>query len=465
MNTLKSRGSLPTYLLKSPLGRLVARPWFDLLVLYFLKNWFFPLSRLWAAARAAEGDVDRFIEYVPLDAPSRRQRKQIAKALNAFDRARLKAFSTEKLWFDYFFEEEDVAEERLPIVEEMRLDNRTAYNTTRKLFIPLKSLVKTSVLVCPPTPEQVAERYGVNGERFDAKFKLPNTLPEVEASRTIATANGRDYWIRFKSPSTEMKDTVYARVFEPTSFSDSENNIPTLIFGHGICVESDQYHQILDEISELTKMGIRVIRPEAPWHGRRVLPGHFGGEQLLSAIPCSMIDFMAAQHQEWATIINWCRTISSGSIAVGGSSLGAQTAKSIAVKATDWPEKLKPDALFIAAHCAHIAETAFEGSLSGIWNLGEMMKAKGWSRDLEQTWLARLDPKTKPCILGKNIVSVTGSSDTVTPEKSALKQMDDWQVPKENQFSYHRGHFTIPLGIINNSEPLVKLAAVLHNKT
>jgi len=464
MNTLKSKISLPMYFLKSPLGRLVARPWFDLIVLHLLKNWFFPLSRLWAAARAAEGDVDRFIEHVPLVSPSRRQRKQIAKALYAFDRARLKAFSTEKLWVDYFFEEKDVAEERLPIVEEMRLDNRTAYNTTRKLFLPLKRLVKTSVLVSPPTPEQVAERYGVDGERFDAKFELPKILPEVEVSRSIATANGRDYWIRFKSPSSEMNDTVYARVFEPDGLSDNDNNAPTLIFGHGICVESDQYHQILDEVSELTKMGIRVIKPEAPWHGRRVLPGHFGGEQLLSAIPCSMIEFMAAQHQEWATIINWCRNNSSGSIAIGGSSLGAQTAKSIAVRAAGWPENLKPDALFIAAHCAHIAETALEGSLSDIWNLGETMKAKGWSRDLELIWLERLDPKATPCISGKNIISVTGSSDTVTPEASALRQMDDWQVPAENRFSYHRGHFTIPLGLINNSEPLVKLAAVLHDR-
>lgn len=454
------RPSFATRLLKSPLGGLIARPWFDNCVLYFLKNWFFPLSRLWAAARAAEGSVDKFIEQVPLAPPSDKQRRQIAKALYYFDRARLKAFSTEQLWHDYFFGKDPVAAERLPIVEEMRLDNRTAYNITRKHFLPLKKLVKTSVRVSPPTPDEVAARYGSKGEKLDDLFSLPETFPEIDVSRSIPTAQGHDYWLRFRSPSVEMNDFVYARVYEPKGIK----NPPTLIFGHGICVESDHYHQLLDEVSSLIRMGIRVIKPEAPWHGRRVLPGHFGGEQLLSAIPISMIEFMAAQLKEWATIINWSRSTSSGPIAIGGSSLGAQTAKLIAVRACHWPDHLKPQALFIAAHCAHISETALDGALSDIWNIGETMKVKGWHRDLEQAWLEKLDPKGMPCMAGKNIVSVMGLRDTVTPTPSAIKQMNCWQVPPENQFIYHRGHFTVPLGIINNDAPIEKLGQILQNE-
>ncbi|PCI46126.1 MAG: hypothetical protein COB49_09055 [Alphaproteobacteria bacterium] len=460
MKIIKDSISFPNRMLKSPVGRLIARPWFDSCVLYFLKNWFFPLSRLWAAARAAEGSVDKFIEQVPLAPPSKKQRRQIAKALHYFDRARLKAFSTEQLWRDYFFGDNEVAGERLPIVEEMRLDNRTAYNMTRKLFMPLKRLVKTSVRVSPPTPDEVAARYGSAGEKLNALFALPEKLPEVEVSRPLPTAQGCNYWIRFPSPSTEMNDLVYARVYEPKG----SKNPPTLIFGHGICVESDHYHQLLDEVSALTRMGVRVIKPEAPWHGRRVLPGHFGGEQLLSAVPVSMIEFMAAQLKEWATIINWSRGTSRGPVAVGGSSLGAQTAKFIAVRAQSWPQHLKPQGLFIAAHCAHISETALEGSLSDIWNIGDTMKARGWHRDLEQVWLDRLDPWGKPCIAGRNIVSVTGMRDSVTPAASAHRQMDFWDVPAENRFIYNRGHFTIPLGIINNAAPLEKLAAILQNE-
>jgi hypothetical protein len=105
-----------TSLIASPAGRIIARPWLDTCTLYLLKNWYFPLSRLWAAARAAEGDVDRFIEHVPLEQPSRSQRRTIAGALQQFERARLKAFSIEQLWHSYFFGEEPVAEERLTIV-------------------------------------------------------------------------------------------------------------------------------------------------------------------------------------------------------------------------------------------------------------------------------------------------------------------------------------------------------------
>ena len=320
-------------LLASPAGRIIARPWLDTCALYLLKYWYFPLSRLWAAARAAEGDVEKFIQHVPLEEPNKSQRKAIASSLHQFERARLKAFSIDQLWHYYFFDGESVAEERLPIIEEMRLDFRTDYNLTRKKFASLRRLVKTSVAMNPPTPEDVTRRFGEHGEKLPGLFELPGQFPKVEISRTIPTRFGKDYWLCFSSPSRQMNDLVYARVHEPGGV----DNPPSLIFGHGICVEFDHYRQILDEVAQLTQLGIRVILPEAPWHGRRVLPGHYGGEQFLSKIPTSMFDFLAAQHQEWATIINWCRDHGSGAVAIGGSSLGAQTAKAIAMSATNWP--------------------------------------------------------------------------------------------------------------------------------
>ena len=38
---------------RSPLGALAEQPWLDPVGLYVLRNWFFPLSRLWAAPRRA----------------------------------------------------------------------------------------------------------------------------------------------------------------------------------------------------------------------------------------------------------------------------------------------------------------------------------------------------------------------------------------------------------------------------
>ncbi len=444
-------------LLRSRLGGMVARPWLDRVIAYLLQDWFFPLSRLWAAARAADGDVDAFIRHVPLNPPNRYQRRRIARALEQFERCRLKAFSTEQLWHEYFFGDEEVEKSRLPIVEEMRLDFRSAYNLTRRAFRPLRRLVITSVMMNPPTPAKVAERFGEKGEKLEALFSLPDTLPEVELSRALPTKAGSDRWLRFPSPSSAMNDQVYARVHEPTGV----DNPPTLIFGHGICVEFDHYHQLLDEVTELTRSGIRVIRPEAPWHGRRVLPGHYGGEQLLSTTPNSMFDFLAAQHAEWATIIGWARATSAGPVAIGGSSLGAQTAKAIAVRANDWPERLRPDALLAVTHSQHTYEAALDGSLSDIWNLGGAMRERGWHRDTEQEWLEKLDPLAAPCMAGDRIVSVIGERDTVTPDRLVDSQLDLWNVPDRNRFRYDRGHFTVPLGLIHDNTALLAFADIL----
>lgn len=440
--------------IRSPLGSLIARPWLDWLVLHSLKYWIFPVSRLWAAARAADGDVDRFIAEVPLKKVSRVQRKTIRRALCEFEQARLRAFSTEALWNTYFFGDADVASNRLPIVEEMRLDFRTRYNLTRKYFRPLRKQVMSSVRMNPPTPSDVSERFGSKGENL---FKAPTVIPEIQVSRSITTDYGCDYWIRFDSPCKEVGDQVYARVYEP----EGVENPPTLIFGHGICVEFDHYHQLLDEITQITRHGIRVIRPEAPWHGRRVLPGHYGGEQFLSEIPLSMFDFINAQHQEWACIINWCRKQFNTPVAIGGSSLGAQTAKAITMSAVDWPASMQPDALFIVTHSRHIAEAALDGVLSDIWDLGESLKAVGWTQELEKYWLTKIDPARPPCMAGENIVTVCGDKDSVTPIASALEQMQEWGVPPENQFRYQRGHFSIPLGLIFDDSPIKRMATIL----
>ena len=450
--------NLSIRVLRSGAGGLIARPWLDRTISHLLEHWFFPLSRLWGAARAAAGDVDEFIRHVPLSEPSVSQRKKIEAALDQFERCRLKAFSTEHLWHDYYFGDEPVEEIRLPIVEEMRLDFRTAYNLTRRAFRPLRKLVLTSVYMDPPTPDDVAARFGENGEHFEALFSLPDALPAVEVSRALPTSTGADRWIRFQSPSESLADVAYARVHEP----EGVENPPTLIFGHGICVEFDHYHQILDEVSELTRFGVRVIRPEAPWHGRRVLPGHYGGEQLLSALPTSMIEFVAAQHQEWATIINWARATSDGPVAIGGSSLGAQSAKAIAVRSCNWPRHLQPDALLAITHSQHMYEAAFHGSLSDIWNLGAAMRAKGWHRDTELHWLEMLDPLGKPSMPGERIVSVIGDRDTVTPTTLVDGQLDFWGVPAKNRFHFDRGHFTVPLGLIHDSTPLKAFVDILR---
>lgn len=443
---------------QSPVAPLLARPWLDKLALHILRHYFFPSSRLWAMAREAEGDLDQFLLGLDAASLSSRQLGKLRNTLEQFEHKRLRAFMVEPLWHDYLFGDAGASLERLLIAEEMRLDARTAYNMTRRAFLPFRSGLHASVKMTPPSPQELTTRFGEHGERVDALFEIPSQFPEVEVSRSLPVPGGRDYWLRFPSPSPAMNDMVYARVHEP----EGVENPPTLIFGHGICVEFDHYHNLIDEIAGLTALGIRVVRPEAPWHGRRVLPGHFGGEQLLSTAPTGMYDFLGAQHQEWAVLMDWCRSAGSGPVAVGGSSLGAQTAKSVAMRASNWPKRLQPDALLAIIHTSHIGQTSTNSALSDIWNLSGALRDAGWSKELSEQWLRRLDPLELPCMAPENIVSVTGSADTVTFESEANKQMDHWQVPAENRFSYVRGHFTIPLGMLRDSEPLHRFREVLR---
>jgi hypothetical protein len=444
-------------MLRSPLSVPLARPWLDRLALAAARRYFFPVSRLWAMAREAEGELDHLLAGLPVERFGPRQIEQVKEALDVFEHARLKAFMTEQLWQDYLFGNAEAHPTRVKLAEEMRIDTRSAYNLTRTRFSPLRRFLNTSVKMNPTTPEQVLEKFGEDGRDIDSHFELPATMPRVELSRRLPVPGGTDYWIRFPSPSSAMNDTVYARVREPSGVK----NPATLIFGHGMCVEFDHYHNLVDEVAGLTQLGIRVVRPEAPWHGRRVLPGNFGGEQLLSTAPIGMFDFVAAQHQEWAVLIDWCRHSSGGPVAVGGSSLGAQTAKSIAMRASGWPQHLQPDAMLALIHCSHIAEAVLEGALSDIWQLSGSLREAGWDRELASQWLRRIDPMQQPCMPAENIISVTGSHDTVTRPEWADRQLDYWQVPATNRFRYRRGHFTVPLGMIRENQPLLSFKRVL----
>lgn len=183
---------------------------------------------------------------------------------------------------------------------------------------------------------------------------VPEPMPEVTALHRVPGPVGTEYWIRFKSPSARMNDEVVARVYEPDGVVDP----PTLIFGHGVCVEFDHWHGLVDEVFAFYRMGIRVIRPEAPWHGRRVPPGRYGGEAFIACAPRGALDIFAAQLPEWAVLIDWARRTSAGPVAVRGSSLGALNAQLLAAQARDWPARLHPDALFLVTHCGRHEDAA-----------------------------------------------------------------------------------------------------------
>lgn len=287
-------------------------------------------------------------------------------------------------------------------------------------------------------------------------FAPPSHMPKVESSRRVPTASGQDYWIRFASPAAHMGDDVYARVHEPVGIE----NPPTLIFGHGICVEFDHWRNLVDPIATLPQWGIRVIRPEGPWHGRRVPEGYFGGEMFLSRAPKGEFDYFTAQHREWAVLMDWARKTSTGPTAFGGSSLGAQAAQMAAIRARNWPERLQPDALFLMTHCERVGDVATDSDLSDIWGLHEPLAALGWRKEMQKTSLAKLDPVGLPVMAPDRIVSILGRHDRVTHFASGQRLHEKWGLPEENRFVWPSGHFTVPLRLGRDTRPLDRLRAI-----
>lgn len=445
-------------ILRSPLGAVVARPWFDAVTMQLLSRWFFPLSRLWAAARTAEGSIEKFYQSVPMD-PVPGKNARLREALDRFEGVREAVNAMESRWQEVFFGPEDISVHQRVAVEAARRDRRHAYNMTRRHFRFLTRggmvpLIKWDT----PAPDDVAADYADALRHPEAAYRPPDRFPEVEQSRRVPGPVGDEFWIRFPSPSPRMDDTVYARVYEPTGAVDP----PTIVFGHGVCVEFDHWHGLVDEVFELCKMGIRVIRPEAPWHGRRVPDGRYGGEAFVAMAPRGALDIFSAELPEWSVMIDWARRTGKGPVAVGGSSLGALASQLLATRCQDWPARLQPDAMLLITHCGSHEDAAVNGALARTWRIGEAIRAAGWTPEMTHEYLSLLDPLHKPVMAPENIVSVLGSKDRVTPFTSGEPLIGKWGLPPKNAFVWRNGHFTVPLALTRNPAPLIRFREIMQ---
>lgn len=437
-------------------GRLLARPWFDDAALFALKRYFFPVSRLWAAAELAGGDPERFWAGVPM--PARLDRRdRVRRVLARFEERRAAALAIEAEWSRVFF---GVGSEPIPYrgaVEAARARLRHDYSSMRSHLRFLSGAHVPRVRMAVAMPDEAEAIYGVADRDLGPFVALPEAMPEVEVSRPYRTALGADYWLRFRSPSKRLGDVVHARVHEPACVIDA----PTVIFGHGICVEAENWQGLIDECQSLVRLGYRVIRPEAPWHGRRAPRGRFGGEAIIAAFPIGALDAITGAVQEWAVLAAWARARSQGPLIFAGSSLGAMTSQLAADRARDWPQAIRPDAMLLLTHTGDLAEAVIHGALSRIWASPEEVKAKGWTEATARPYFAALNPKRPPVMPPERIVSVLGARDVVLPFESGKALVARWGLPPENVFVWDRGHFSVPMTLIGNDAPLQRLAAIV----
>ncbi|MEX2299015.1 MAG: hypothetical protein WD715_16485 [Dongiaceae bacterium] len=439
--------------LGGPLGRIVARPWFDPVMLWTLRRQAFPGSRLWAAALAAEGDSDRFLAEIgraPARMPSQSALQRAVQPIAAANSAFLAA---DRAWLEGFFGA-DTAQGRLIELERAWRHASHSRFASRRHVVPLVRSIR------PPSVRFAIPGIGDVAARFDpAKpqhISPPAATMQPETSRRIATNFGTEYWLR--APSPLSGDTLWAHVYEP----DNVENPPTAILCHGLGVETEMMNGVVDSTLCLLRRGIRVVHPSAPGHNRRCGPGWYGGEQMLATQPIGAIETLQATAVELGMLVRWARAASKGApVALGGTSLGALTAQFMVDRSRDWPAECRPDFLLLATSSALTGMLSYDSSLAAAVGLPAALTAQGWTRDTLSRLASFTDPTGPAPLPPERIFMLLGSRDTVTPYDGGMALARLWDLPPANVFLADRGHFSAAIGLLFDAGPYDALADAL----
>ncbi|MGF1625914.1 MAG: alpha/beta hydrolase family protein [Alphaproteobacteria bacterium] len=448
-----------------PIGALVMRPWYDRLLARLVPGWYFPLSRAWAMALESGGDAARFANALGLEGlPGGLCGWRLARGLaDTSLRAKVHA-GAEAHWHDLFFAAQAPAPAALVAAETARRRAADRLMSARLHFTCLRGKIPALDWQLP-RPQEMPPPEALRGGGGTC-IRLPEAgegLPPVEQSHWVPGPNGRQCWLRFASPGLPG-DTAWAQVIEPEGVSDP----PTLISLHGICVESEHWGPAMDAIDvapALARKGLRIIRPEGPWHGRRRLPGTFGGEPAMAQGPLGFLKLFAAWGAEVAVLIDWARRRNgeggSGQVALGGVSLGALTSQLVATAARDWPQHLRPDALILIACSENLKDVAFQGCLAAAIGLPARLAAQGWREADIERYLPLMEPRGEPAMAPEKIVMALGEADDLTPFAGGLALARRWQVPPANLFLRHQGHFSVAFDLARRPQPLDRLVEIL----
>ena len=440
-------------LLQSVLGDLVLRPWLDWVALNSVARGYFPLSRAWAAALASGRALARFRAELAMDDLPR----AIAQpALMLVQNRRAAYEEAAAAWERAFFGPADRGADPGPVAlvdaESARHEAAHQLMLTRFAFLPLRRRLP-AVRWEVASPAEVEAVHGPRLAGPETAFPAA-AAPKVEVSRPVLSAYGREYWLRYPAPTAG--DTAWARVVEPEYIRDP----PTVIFLHGIAMENEMWRGSADLVSALALEGIRVVKPEGPWHGRRRLEGWYGGEPAIGLGPKGFLDLFEGWIAEVSALVGWAKGRGDSPVALGGVSLGALTAQRAAVAANLWPERCRPDALLLVATSGAMMDVAHSGSLASAVDLAPQIEAVGWTADELARWLPLLEPQQAPAMDPSKVIMVLGHADDVTPSAGGKALARRWQVPAANIFARDQGHFSVSLGIQRDRAPLERLKEI-----
>lgn len=442
------RGLAPDDFLKNRFGDWVARPWLDRAAFGSL-GWYFPLSRMWAAANVADGDPGRFAAEVPFPAEMAPDGWLLEQALSGVRRAKRRYRRIQDEWERIFFGGSARAPGRLV---EAELERRTAgriWMASRSLLMPL--LTNDDIPAVhwdTPGPDRFLSDMAAEIANPGGFYAPLDPLPVVEVSHTVWGPDGKEFWLRFASKGG---DTAWAKVYEP---GNPPARLPTAILCHGLCVEPEMWGTTAGIPHALIRQGLRVITPEAPWHGRRMRPDRYGGEPLIATAPRGGPDLFRAALSEIATLIGWARGQGSHSVAIGGTSLGALTTQLAATQAKNWPEPLRPDFLLLVTTSGSLRQVAVDSELGETFGLDRALAKAGWTDEALETLSPLTDPDDGPVMPPERIVMVLGREDSVTAFDEGRALAERWRIPAENLYIRNQGHFSAAVGIVHDDAPV-----------
>ncbi len=440
-------------LLSGALGALLLRPWYDRLSVSLLGSWYFPVSRVWAAALEACGSAERFAQAAPtIDGSTYLARR----AVGEIDRLRRRHERAQARWEDALFGAPAREQRFLARAEGLRQGAAHALMLGRLNCVPLHAVKRGPAVRFDVADEAVVEaRHGARLAHPDGAF-APLPPPEIERSRAFETRSGQVSWLRAPAslPLAE-DDTLRARVHEP------ERPRATVILAHGVGMEPEMLRGLSDPPAPLMEAGVRVVQPEGPWHGNRAAPGMYGGEPIFALGPMGLIDYVHAAVLELGHLIAWAKALGDGPVGLGGVSLGALTAQRLATAARAWPEPMRPDALFLVTASASIGAVGFTGSLPNALGVTEALAATGWTREMAERWAPLVEPAGAPAVPPGRIAMLLGDADDVLPFPEGLALADAWAVPEANRFIHPRGHFTTALGLRVDDAPYRRMIEIL----
>jgi pimeloyl-ACP methyl ester carboxylesterase len=462
-------------LVTSPIGISMETKWYEKLKMQSL-HWEFTMARIAAAARVtsvgsdgSNGSVDDFLRELglALDAAPR-LRQRIGKALQAYGMVD-KAFTDIcQRWETIFWSTKraDYSDEERVFLEQIRRENAAQWVRPTHIFgfLGRNELIPAARFEIP-TPATVFSEYAAALTNPHLLYEAPHELPEPEISQAIPGPAGKEYWLRFATPSSFLRDIVYARVYEPEHVL---HGLPTLIYASGLGMAYDQCAYWPEEEylgRSLAALGYRVVLIESPWHGRRTPLGSYSGERCLAKAPASFIELYSAQVREIAILTHWARALGASTVTVGGLSLGGIVAQQVASWCGTWPKSLRPDTVIMVANCGQASSGLLGSDIAAELGVDGAMRRAGWNEKFLEGLHPLLDPKPKPGLDPSRIFAMLGEQDRATPYRFAAQMLDDWNVPQANRLIWKTGHFGVFVRMIRRPEVRQFMTCAMNKET